>query len=194
MASFAVLVAVGCHHDEKRPEPAPNQPVTIIPPDEVGPTTHKSTGTVTVYRLARTAEERKAADENGLVPVTMRIPIDSKAPARDAIAHLIDADGSPIPDGTELTKIKIDDDTGLATLDFSSQFVSNFKGGDKVEAQIINSIRATLGQFSNVRDVRILVAGKKISQLGGTIDLSDPLPVIRTTGSAPAPEKGAGPV
>ena len=73
----------------------------------------------------------------------------------------------------------IDDTSGVASVDLSKPFVDNFKGGDKVEAAIINSVRATLGQFSNVASVQFLVEGKKISQLGGTIELTDPLPVIR---------------
>ena len=149
---------------------------------------------MTIFRLARTTEERRQADANGLVPVTISIPVDAKSPARDAIAHLIQAGGSPIPDGTELKAIKIDDDSGLATLNFSREFVDNFKGGDKVEAQIVNSIRATLGQFTNVRNVQILVEGKKIAQLGGTIELTDPLPVIHVSAPAAASEKGAGAV
>jgi spore germination protein GerM len=151
-----------------------------------------SQGKVTIYKLAQTKAEEGMADENGLIPVSVVIPIDSKAPAKDAINHLITADGSPIPDGTELLGIKIDDTSGLATVDFSEEFVRNFKGGDKVEAQIINSVRATLGQFGNVQSVQLLVAGKKIAQLGGTIELSDPLPVIRLQDGSPADSnKGA---
>jgi hypothetical protein len=181
-----MAVLAGCsHHESALPPPA--APVVIYSPQS---TTHKSLGKVTIYKLAEAIRELREADENGLVPSSVTIPIDSRAPARDAIKHLIDADGSPIPDGTELLGIKIDDDTGLASVNFSEEFVRNFKGGDKVEAQIINSVRATLGQFSNVQSVQFLVEGKKIAQLGGTLDLSDPLPVIRLESSTMASNKG----
>jgi len=184
----SVLLAAGCSHHEDKPSLVPIVPPVVIYP--AAPTTHKSLGKVTIYKLAETKSELRAADENGLVPMTVSIPIDSKAPARDAIKHLIEADSSPIPDGTKLLGLKIDDDSGLATLNFSKEFVGNFKGGDKVEAQIINSVRATLGQFSNVQNVQVLVAGKKIAQLGGTIDLTEPLPVIRVENSTTVSNKG----
>jgi len=171
-AAFVMLSLAGCGHEAAPPPPPPAVIAQL-------PTTHTSIGKVTIYKLAQTKAELSAADENGLVPVSVSIPIDSQAPAKDAIKHLISADGSPMPDGTELLGITIDDGSGLATVDFSEEFVRNFKGGDKVEAQIINSVRATLGQFGNVQNVQVLVAGKKIAQLGGTIELTDPLPVIR---------------
>ena len=189
---FIILAATGCGHHETPaglPPAVPSAlpPVTIIP---AAPTSHKSLAKVTIYRLAETSTEIHSADENGLVPVSISIPIDCKTPASDAVRHLIVADGSPIPDGTKLIGIKIDDNSGLATLNFSKDFIRNFRGGDRVEAQIINSLRATLGQFSNIQNMQILVAGKKFAQLGGTLDMSEPLPVIRLRASNAALNKG----
>jgi spore germination protein GerM len=179
-----VPLLTGCGKDEGENPAQPPPDVQIIPGDMTGPTTHKSTGEVTIYRNAHGKAELRHADENGLVAETVRIPIDSVAPAKDAINHLIDDPRSPIPTGTQLRKVVIDDKSGLATVDLSQEFVDNFKGGDKVEAAIINSVRATLGQFSNVTQVQFLVDGKKVAQLGGTIELTDPLPVIRPAHAA----------
>jgi len=184
MSTVAVVVLVsGCSKDITQPPPPASPQVQVIPGGNPAPTTHTSTGQVTIYRMARTKSERKVADANGLVPVTVQIPIDAISPAKDAIRHLIDDPDSPIPSGTRLRKIVIDDNTGLAAVDFSKEFVDNFKGGDTLEAAIIESVRATLGQFSNVNSVQFLVEGKKIAQLGGMQELTDPLPVIRIDSS-----------
>lgn len=171
---LAAAIISGCSPHTAPPSPPVPAPAVEAPPE---PTSRTSVGKVTVYREAKTKAEQAQADENGLVPETITIPIDSRSPAKDAIEHLIAIDGSPIPAGTRLLGIKIDS-AGVATVDFSKEFVSNFKGGDKLEAEIINSVRATLGQFADVKDVQFLVGGAKIAQLGGTLELTDPLPVI----------------
>lgn len=81
---------------------------------------------------------------------------------------------NPIPEGTRLLGLDVRD--GLATVNFSKEFVENFKGGSTGEALVIGTILRTLGQFPEVRQVRILVEGKAIESLGH-LDLSVPLDV-----------------
>jgi spore germination protein GerM len=114
-------------------------------------------------------------DENGLAPRTVSLR-DSDSPARDAIQDLIASRHSPIPAGAHLRGIKLVD--GVATVDFSREFQSNFHGGDTQEAQTINSILLTLGQFPDIDKVQILVEGKPIEALS-QLSIADPLPVIR---------------
>jgi spore germination protein GerM len=135
-------------------------------------------GHVMIYTVAAEGQTAQA-DPNGLVPVSIIVNAAGKDPAREAINALITSPHSAIPQGTKLLDIAIDPSTGVATLNFSSEFRDNFHGGDTSEAQVLNSVRETLGQFQNVQAVQFLVAGKKIDTLGGTEDLTVPLPTIR---------------
>jgi len=160
----------GCSH---------SKPVTLTVPPVVQP----FNGHVTIYTIA-TSSQQQIADDNGLVAETILVDPNAKDPAREALDALIADPNSPLPHGTKLLDIAIDQSTGLATLNFSSEFKDNFSGGDTREAQVLNSVRETLGQFSTVENVQFLIAGKKIDSLGGTEDLSDPLPVIKDTKEA----------
>jgi germination protein M len=140
------------------------------------PTPQAPTRSIRIYTVA----ENGGGDENDLKPVTIALDTTSQ-PARFAIDSLISATDSPLPAGTKLQSIKIDD--GLATVDFSKQLQSNFHGSDTQEAQAVNSILMTLGQFPSIRRVQILVDGAPIESLGGHFEISDPLDVI-TVGNA----------
>ncbi|MCW3062809.1 MAG: Sporulation and spore germination [Capsulimonas sp.] len=117
-------------------------------------------------------------DDNELVAqkVTFDNPDD---PAREALNALVAAKGTPLASGSELRGVKIED--GLATVNFSPEFKSNFHGSDTQEAQAINSILKTLGQFPTISKVQILVDNAAVDSLGGHFEISDPLDVIRTT-------------
>ncbi len=175
LITCAALVTAGCSHDTATPP----VPVTTAPSSAPMP----FDGHVTIYKVAAPNEEA-SADANDLVPVPISIDAASKDPARLAIEALISCKGSPIPPGTKLLQITIDQPSGLATLNFSSEFKDNFPGGDTREAQVLNSILETMGQFATVQNVQFLVAGQKIGSLGGTQDISTPLPIIKFTKEA----------
>lgn len=83
--------------------------------------------------------------------------------------------GALIPKGTRLlSPIKVEH--GVATVDLSVEFVSNFGGGIAQEALTLNSIAHTLVKNSGgkVREVRILIEGKPAEPLGD-YDLKDPI-------------------
>ena len=86
--------------------------------------------------------------------------------------------------GTKLESINIAD--GTATLDFSRELVANFHGGDTDEANAVNGILKTMGQFPTVNKVQMLVAGRPVESLGGMLVISQPLTVIRPTNTAVA--------
>ena len=121
-----------------------------------------------------TVAQGKTGDSNGLAP--LRIESSSSHPASDALNALIASAPSPLPSGASLRTLTIKD--GLATVDFSPEFKKNFHGSDTQEAQAVNSILLTLGQFSTVKRVQILVDGDIIDSLGGHFDISTPLNVI----------------
>ena len=114
-------------------------------------------------------------DDNDLVPKAVTWT-DVQSPARAAVNALIETGNSPLPSGTKLRGIKIVD--GLATVDFTQDFQTNFHGGETEEAQTVNSILRTLGQFSDIDRVQILVEGKPIEALS-QLPISGPLDVIR---------------
>lgn len=174
LASAALLVAAGCsHHESTPPGPAPSPSSQALNPN---PTQ------VDVYQVAA-KDQMNQADPNGLLKKPIPLAPDSRTPAKDAINKMAADPNGPLPKGTRLLSLNIDK-TGLATADFSPEFEKNFPGGDTQEAQVINSVLQTLGQFPNVRNVQFLVDGKKVASLGGTQDLDDPLPVIRPDQSA----------
>jgi len=160
----------GCSPKPKQPlPPSVQQQQGQTSPPLIAPDEHPKT--VTIYTIAQNTK----GDENDLVPIT--VPL-AKAgqPARTALDALIEAKNSPLPKGTAVRSIKIED--GLATVDFSPQFKDNFHGSDTEEAQALNSILMTLGQFSTIQHVQILVNGAEIDTLGGHIETDSPLDVI----------------
>lgn len=99
--------------------------------------------------------------------------------ARGAIEALIEGPknsslGKTIPDGARLLGIKIKDRTAVA--DFNQALVKNHPGGSSGEIQTVYSIVDTLAlNFPEIKDVRILVNGKKQETLAGHIDISYPV-------------------
>ncbi len=143
--------------------------------------THPKTGVI--YLVSDSG-----GDDNNLVAHTIPLA-HSQSPARDALQALIDADHSPLPDGTALRSIKIAD--GLATVDFSREFQSHFHGSETQEAQTVNSVLRTLGQFDAIERVQFLVDGKSIDALS-QLPLSGPLDVIRPSVTRAARATGGG--
>ena len=114
-------------------------------------------------------------DENNLIAVSAHI-VDAGSPARGAILALMSAPNSLFPVGTTLKHIRIENK--LATVDFSSRF-KEFHGSSSQGAQLLNSILKTLGQFSTIDKVQILVDGSPVDDLGGDYDIHAPLDVAR---------------
>ena len=106
------------------------------------------------------------------------------APAQAALTTLCAQPGGPLPTGTHLLSVRLAD--GLATVNFSHQLRDNFPGGDSAETRAVNSVLRTLGQFPTITRVQLLVEGEPIDSLGGLLELTDPLPVLRpAAGAAP---------
>ena len=177
-----------------RPTPAPS-PSPVIVQDQTSPaqpsddqtqpaTPQPSTGKIaTIY----VSGDGPNADDNGLVPQHVKLT-HGESPAKSALEALIQAPDSPLPNGTQLRSIKLAD--RLATVDFSSEFKDNFHGGDSQEAEAVNSILKTLGEFKSIDKVQIVVEGRPIDTLGSNFDISSPLNVIRPTGFQQATTEG----
>lgn len=173
VALFALTLSVGGVISGCGPKPTtPTTPPAPAPPVAQEPPLSDHPRTVKIYTVAQGSD----GDANDLVATTVRLE-DSQQPARTALNALIDAKNSPLPKGTAVRGIAIAD--GLATVDFSSQFKDNFHGSDTEEAQALNSILMTLGQFKSIERVQITVAGKTVDSLGGHLEISEPLDVIK---------------
>jgi spore germination protein GerM len=126
-----------------------------------------------------------ATNDNGSFLEKQSLPLDSTgtssnaSEAERALNAMADqGEDSPLPDGTRVTSVTFDKD--LATVDFNDAFKKNFDGGDENEALTLNAVLATVGQFPGVKQVQILVEGKKIDSLGGNQSLEEPLPIPNT--------------
>lgn len=82
-----------------------------------------------------------------------------------------------IPADTRLRDIDIHD--GVATVDFSREFVDNHWGGSSGELLTVYSVVDVLTQFPTVNKVQFLVEGQKVETLAGHMDLAQP--VMRNT-------------
>lgn len=108
-------------------------------------------------------------------------PLDSEL--RDALEALLDGPlgglGRAIPEGTRLRSVKVKDKT--AVVDLSKEIIEKHPGGSTGEIQTIYSIVDTVTlNFPEIKDVQILVEGKKEATIAGHIDISYPLTADRT--------------
>jgi spore germination protein GerM len=173
VAGFAVVKMVFPRHAAEHGTVVAGRE-SAAPTHGTEPPAASSGKSVKIYTVAASGP----ADENGLAPQEVVLP-ESTHPATDAVNALIAANPSPLPSGTSLRGLTVKH--GLATVDFSAEFKKDFHGGDTAEAQAVNSLLLTLGQFRAIKRVRILVDGAPIDSIGGLLDLSAPLDVIRGT-------------
>jgi len=173
---FAIYVTM--HHPGGTITAPPSISNNANPPSNNGNTSTPGPKEATVYTV-----DEAHGDDNALAPVKVSLS-DPRSPAKSAVQALIETNNSPIPSGTRLLGIKIDG--GTASVNFSSEFKKNFHGGDEQEAQAVDSVLMTLGQFHTVDRVQFLVEGNSSDTLGGHADLSAPLDVVRPTHEAKA--------
>ncbi len=165
----------GCHHDD----PAPSQ--AAGPPSVSSPPAPRDKAVVYVVNPKATG------DQDSLMPRTIALH-HSISPVRDAVDALLQAGGSPLPPGTALRGIKIEN--GLATLDFSRSPI-NETGGEGGQGDALAALSRTLGQFPEIRQYQIEVRGEPVHSLGEQGAVDGPMDVIRP-GSPPQAE-GAAP-
>ncbi len=78
-----------------------------------------------------------------------------------------------IPQGTRVLSFSITPE-GTALANFSKEIVKNGQGSYN-EVMMTGAIVNTLTEFPEVKQVQILVEGKKVITLGGHLDVEDPL-------------------
>ena len=125
------------------------------------------------------------AKQDALMPRTVALA-DPQTPARDAVTALLQAAGSPLPAGTALRGLTIND--GVATLDFSQSPV-NETGGEGGQGEALTALGRTLGQFPEIRRFQIEVKGQLVKSFGefttdGPMDVTRPDAIQQARGAA----------
>ncbi len=157
---------------------APSPPARRPAPSSAPASPPSPGATVYAYKLASGSTD---ADSNGLAPVAIKMSSGSVDAARVALQSLAEGPNSPLPAGTKILSVVIDPSSKLASVNFSPELKSNFHGGETEEAQIINSVLKTLGQFGTIDKVQFLIDGKPLDTLGGAQDLTQPLPTPQSS-------------
>ncbi len=121
---------------------------------------------------------KQTSESTYLVPVTIEVPANCDLPvaAMEGLIAKSEEKGSShnlIPVGTKVLGVKIS--KGIAEVNLSRDFITNFSGGSHQEGLTLNAIFHTMGQFNGVKKTRILIEGKPTDTLGGHIDTSAPM-------------------
>ena len=105
-----------------------------------------------------------------------------------ALEALISESKSPIPDGTKLQQVKVED--GVARIAFSKEFNKLENAGDTGESLAQNALRRTLAQFREIDKMLVLVDGKPFESEHA--DWSKPIAVRDEEGIAQRIESRGG--
>lgn len=119
----------------------------------------------------------RSPGEDLLVPVTRAVP-----PTEDPLAAALRALVAGPQPGEKAEAIlpaavkvrSVQEKEGTATADFSSE-ITRLNVGSMGEALVVAAIVNTLTEFPHVRQVQILVEGRKVESLAGHVDTSRPL-------------------
>ncbi len=88
-----------------------------------------------------------------------------------------------LPKGSKLLDVRVEGER--AVVDFNAATQKNLNVGSSVEALVIAAIVNTATEFPNIKEVQILIEGKKVESLAGHIEATKPFTrnekVIRTT-------------
>lgn len=120
------------------------------------------------------------ADENGNLIAESRTILKEEGIAKSTILELIKGPQAvssllaTIPQGVALRSVNIKED-GLCIVDFNDKLIYNHEDNAQKELLTVQSIVKTLGQFSSVQKVQILIEGQEVETIAGYVDISQPL-------------------
>jgi spore germination protein GerM len=106
-----------------------------------------------------------------------RVIIKEEGIARSTLNELIKGPGTPeylsvFPPGTRLLDINVKPD-GLCIVDLSREACQ--VANQQQEEMMVMAIVNTLGQFATVKEVSFMINGELVQEIGGFVDLSQPL-------------------
>jgi spore germination protein GerM len=172
------LFVAGCGTPKTTTNPSTNSPTNTTSPNPsnsgsdntipTSPTTPSSSVKVTVYF--------PTSDAAGLVPVERTVTVTNQDVIRALFKEFSNPPSglvAPLPKGTELLDDKIKD--GIATINLSKTFKSNFEGGATGEQMVLYSIVNSLTSLPNVKSVEFLLEGQQTVAILGQLDTSSPV-------------------
>ena len=185
----AIQVSPPSSAEQPPSEAASSQP-SVATPSQTEPSTQTTQDTQQGTETAQSAAElrdralhfiRVGSDGSVLrVRTDRRLPA-SESPLRDVIQALIAGPNaeerqrdliSLIPEGTRLLSIAIRGDT--AYINFNEEFQYNIYGAEGYNGQL-RQLVFTATEFSNVRDVQILIEGSRVDYIGESFWIGSPL-------------------
>lgn len=127
---------------------------------------------VVLYRVPADGQEY-------LLPETVAVKSGKESLPEKALLALVNTPAKDeknmlniFPKGTKVLNFKVD--KSLATVDFSKE-IKNIMSGSYAELMLTTAVVNTLTEFPEIKQVQILVEGKKVATLKGHTDLLDPL-------------------
>jgi len=127
--------------------------------------------------VARLYFARTVAEKQRMVPISRELPA-GLTPAQAALEELIRGEvprgcDRPLAPGTTVRSVRVAD--GTASVDFSEELITGFRGGSDNEGVTVYAIVNTLTSLPDIDKVRIFVEGKTVNTIGGHLDVSAPL-------------------
>ncbi len=77
------------------------------------------------------------------------------------------------PKAAKLRRVTVEN--GIARVDFDQSLVKHFNGGSTGEEMLVGSLVDTLTEFSEVKEVQLLINGQTVETLAGHMDTTAPL-------------------
>lgn len=164
---------IGCN-SKQVDKPSANTPTPTPPvetPSTPEPKSDKSVNTVKLVLYYPNAEATGLIAANRTVEVTNQEIIKA---IFNELAVPPSGLEKPLPQGTTLLGATVSAD-GLATIDLSQEFQTNFNGGSAGEQMTLYSIVNSLTALPNVDSVQFLIAGAVHDGILGHIDTSGPV-------------------
>ncbi|MDR1445887.1 MAG: GerMN domain-containing protein [Treponema sp.] len=173
---------------EKKDEPAPPKPERTVPPAENIPAAKPAPARQAPVQQPQTAVRERTiyfthVDNDGVIlrfSVVRKIPV-SDSPMLDTIKALLAGPNaeekrrgivSLVPEESRILNLTVQGST--AYISFNDEFLFNTYGVEGYAAQL-RQIVWTATEFSNVKDVQILIEGRRIDYLGEGIWIGSPV-------------------
>ncbi len=159
---LAGVLLSGCN-PSKPSDVTPTPPATDTPK----PTTHSET--LTLYFPNSQA--------TGLIPTDRTVEVQDQETIQAMFVELANPPSgleAPLPSGTTLLDATVSSD-GIATINLSTEFQTNFGGGSAGELMTMYSIVNTLTTLPNIQSVQFLLDGDKHDGILGHLDTRVPI-------------------
>jgi spore germination protein GerM len=144
--------------------PAPSETAAVEEPSVIREVRLYFGSADAMYLVAETRELKDCPDDQACLQKTVQALVEG--PKSDLVPIM--------PPRTRIRNIT--EQGGVASIDFSREFVAGHPGGSVSELLTVYGLSDTLADnFPHVRKVRILVEGQPVSTLKGHVDLSRPI-------------------